>query len=267
MLNFAAFCPHPPIIIPEIGKNELVHTEKTRLAMQTLGKRFAKKEPEKVIVISPHTLLLHNTIALSHASEITGSLAAFNAPELILSFNGEKKLAEEIHQKAGDSLISTQLVNEENDLYPLSHGEIVPLHFLSKDYSNFDLIISGFSNFSLEKHFEYGKLLGEIIYESPEKIAVIASGDLSHRLKVGAPAGYSPYAQEFDENILKWTKKRMTQKIIEIDPHLVSEAGECGLRSLVILLGILEYFKYSVEILAYEAPFGVGYATADFRVI
>jgi len=60
----------------------------------------------------------------------------------------------------------------------------------------------------LEKHFEYGKILGEIIHDSNEKIAFIASGDISHRLKIGAPAGYSPYGEEFDKKLLKYRKPK-----------------------------------------------------------
>jgi len=262
MLSFAALCPHPLVIVPEIGKTESKHAEKTHLAMQTLGKRFAETQPDKVLIISPHTLLLHNMIAVSHASELSGRIGQ----DLRLSFNGEKKLTKEIHQQGLKNFISIHLTKEENDTYPLSHGEIVPLYFLAKNHSNFDLVVSGFSDFTLEKHFEYGKILGEIIHDSNEKIAFIASGDLSHRLKIGAPAGYSPYGEEFDKKLLKYLQRRQTEKILKMDPHIISEAEECGLRSIVVLLGILEYYQYQVDLLSYEAPFGVGYAVADFKI-
>lgn len=267
MLNFASFCPHPAVIIPEIGKSEAIHVEKTVLAMQTLGQKFAKQKPEKVLLISPHTLLLHNRIALSYAEELTGGMGGVHGPDIIQSFSGEKKLAEEIRIKTQQKFIATQLVCEENSSYPLSHGEMVPLYFLSKEHTDFDLLISGFSNYNLEKHFKYGKIIGNTIKQSPQKIAFIASGDLSHRLSTTSPGGFSTHAKKFDEKILKWIEKKEINKILDMDQHLIEEAGECGLRSLVVLLGVLSNFKYNIEILSYEAPFGVGYATINFEIL
>lgn len=266
MLSFAAFCPHPPIIIPEIGKSETTHTEKTILAMQTLGERFAEKKPEKVIIVSPHTLLLHNRIALSHASELSGSMSSFNAGEISFSFNCDKEIGQKIALKAAEKFINIELLQEENEIYPLSHGEIVPLYFLAKAYDNFDLIVSGFSDFSLEKHFEYGQCIGEIIREEKNKIAFIASGDLSHRLKMGAPAGYSAFGEEFDTELIQLLQKKDIKGVLNLDKHIISEAAECGLRSLIILLGVLDGMFYKVDCLSYEGPFGVGYAAIDFRI-
>jgi len=55
--------------------------------------------------------------------------------------------------------------------------------------------------------------------------------------------------------------KKQTGEIIKFNHSLVADAGECGLKSIVILLGILEGIKYEPELLSYEAPFGVGYLT------
>jgi aromatic ring-opening dioxygenase LigB subunit len=48
---------------------------------------------------------------------------------------------------------------------------------------------------------------------------------------------------------------------------LVQSAGECGLRSIVILMGALDGLKVKPEILSYEGPFGVGYLVASLEVI
>jgi len=43
------------------------------------------------------------------------------------------------------------------------------------------------------------------------------------------------------------------------------EAGECGLRSICFMLGILDAakIKWKANIISYEGPFGVGYLVAD----
>ena len=49
-----------------------------------------------------------------------------------------------------------------------------------------------------------------------------------------------------------------------MDKKLIFEAEECGLRSILILLGILNRMSYEPQLLSYEAPFGVGYLTLNF---
>ena len=51
--------------------------------------------------------------------------------------------------------------------------------------------------------------------------------------------------------------------ILNIDSGLLEEAGECGYRSILICLGMLDGDTVVSEILSYEGPFGVGYLTAD----
>ena len=55
--------------------------------------------------------------------------------------------------------------------------------------------------------------------------------------------------------------------ILSMEAELIERAGECGLRSSIILLGVLDGLKVKPEILSYEGPFGVGYLVASFEVI
>ena len=50
--------------------------------------------------------------------------------------------------------------------------------------------------------------------------------------------------------------------IFELDPELIEEAGECGLRSIITMAGTVDGYGRSSEVLSYEGPFGVGYMVA-----
>jgi AmmeMemoRadiSam system protein A len=50
-----------------------------------------------------------------------------------------------------------------------------------------------------------------------------------------------------------------------IDPVMVEEGGECGLRSIIIAMGSLDGFELRTRVLSYEGPFGVGYGVAIFE--
>jgi aromatic ring-opening dioxygenase LigB subunit len=95
------------------------------------------------------------------------------------------------------------------------------------------------------------------------RAAFIASGDLSHRLKRGAPAGYYPRAHLFDEEVVEAIRNCATQRIVEIDQELRGAAGECGYRSMLVAIGATEDLDTNCEVISYEAPFGVGYLVAQ----
>ena len=51
-----------------------------------------------------------------------------------------------------------------------------------------------------------------------------------------------------------------------MDQNVVLDAGECGLRPIFFLMGVVGGLKATGEILSYEAPFGVGYGVALIKV-
>jgi len=142
-------------------------------------------------------------------------------------------------------------------------GFNVPLHFLAKDLHGIEVktYLTDFA--SPKKHFERGrkaiKNLGFI-----KKLAWIASGDMSHRLREDGPYGLHPSGPKFDKKFIELLKKKDIRGIFNLDSKLVEEAGECGLRSFCMLLGALEasQVKWKPQILSYEGPFGVGYLVA-----
>ena len=123
-----------------------------------------------------------------------------------------------------------------------------------------------FSLLDNQTHLEFGKTLKDLIISSDKRIAVIASGDLSHCLTKDSPAPYNADGKKFDETLIELLKNGDAQAVANIDPKLIKNAAECGLRSFLILLGILNGINYKTEILSYEAPFGVGYLVANLKL-
>lgn len=159
-------------------------------------------------------------------------------------------------------------------------GFNVPLFFLAKDFQGeMKTHLMGIE--TPEFYFEEGKKVYKSkIQKEPEraagwregwspksKIAVIASGDLSHCLKEDGPYGFHPDGPKFDKALIEFLKKKDIENILKLDDKY-PEAGECGLRSFCFILGILEAsgIEYQPKILSYEGPFGVGYLVANFKL-
>jgi AmmeMemoRadiSam system protein A len=61
--------------------------------------------------------------------------------------------------------------------------------------------------------------------------------------------------------------EKNVEGILSLPHYFLENAGECGYRSLVIMLGALDGTSYNTNIFSYEGPFGVGYLTAGFQPI
>lgn len=261
MLKFAAITPHPPIIIPNIGKENMGKLKKTQESFELLKKNLIKSEIETLIIISPHGPIQSDYFSINLSPDFNIKFENFGDLASKLELSGDIVLANQIWENT-KTKTSVNLITAPD----LDHGSGVPLFSLLNNLKNIKIVPIYFSFLSLEEHFNFGKLINQEIKKSDKKIAVIASGDLSHRLTEDAPAGYSPKGAKFDNKLIELIKNKKTQEILELSPKLIDDAGECGLRSICILLGILDKTDYESQILSYEGPFGVGYLTANFKL-
>ena len=262
MITFACFVPHSPILIPEIGKKNLDKLKDTVKAYKNLEEDLYVAKPDLIIIIS------------AHANSQGGQFFTINqSPQLDLNF-----------KKFGDLLTKVTLKNDVgfgykvkescDDFFPimliadqeLDYGSGVPLFYLTEHLRQTKIISVGYADLPYQDHLKFGQLIRKQINLSGQRVAIIASGDLSHKLHKDSPAGYSERAQEFDQTIIKLIQEKDIDKIIDMDHELIKESGECGLRSLLILLGIIREMNYQPAQLSYQAPFGIGYLVENFQI-
>lgn len=265
MLSFVSLCPHPPIILPGIAPEaERQKAASTIQAMEKLGRLFQQADIQSIILVSPHGPFDPQRMTFLFSPEIKENLQNFNLPETNLSFPGNLELSRDLALRAEQESIPLRIVMPEE----LDNGAFVPLYFLTRDQEKSPSLVElVYSALDPATHLKLGQALYQVIHESPERIAFIASGDLSHLSIKDAPAGYSPRGKVFDERLLRFLQQKDISSILKMDPILIEEAGECGYRSILILLGLLQEWgleKWASEILSYEAPFGVGYAVVNF---
>ncbi len=268
-LEIAAFAPHPPIIIPEIGGGERERVWKTVESMEELGRIFSEKDLDVIVTISPHGPVFSDVVSGFHFSPLKGSFAAFGNPEVNMTFELEEELSKEIEKVMEKEKKPYRRLKEEDcrryRITPeLDHGVLVPLFFLKNQGVDVPIVPLNMGILTFSELIEVGKTLQRIFVDFPGRVGVIASGDLSHRLSKGAPAGYSPRGEEFDKKVMGIIEKGDLQELKDLDPSLVEKAGECGLRPLLILAGVLSKLGMGSRVLSYEGPFGVGYGVAYF---
>jgi aromatic ring-opening dioxygenase LigB subunit len=263
MLKFASICPHPPIIIPTIGRPEdLKQVKKTIEAMGKLSKLFAKAKVETIIVITPHGPVDFDQFTIICSPTLFGHFYNFGDFKTEFSFENDLNLISKIKKECQKEKVPLRLVDNQE----LDHGVLVPLYYLAKENPQLKVVPIAYSFLDFKTHFKFGKILQSTVNPPQLTVGVVASGDLSHCLTPEAPGGYSERGKEFDEKLIELLKKKDIKGILNLDPDLIKEAGECGYRSIVILLGLLNGLAWQPEILSYEGPFGVGYLVANFKL-
>lgn len=262
MLTFASIVPHPPILIPSIGKENLDKIEKTRNAMKELEKDLYTGKPDTIIVISSHASLFKDAFCVYSSPEFESNFEQFGDLVTKSKWQGDNVLASKLVEVARENGIKTQVISEKK----LDHGVSVPLYYLASHLPDVKIIPIGYSEMDNKKHLEFGKIIKEVVMKSNERVAILASGDLSHGLTTEAPAGFSKVGQEFDQKIIELLETRNTTGIVNLEKDFVDEAAECGFRSLLVLLGILKNINYTFKNYSYEGPFGVGYLVGNFQL-
>lgn len=265
MINFGALVPHPPLIIPEIGKERIEKVNKTIEALKQLGDKLADKDPQTIVFITPHGPLHPTKINIAGTKRLKGDLKEFGVSSEF-EFENNLKLAQEINKKAEEEGIPTTLYRPTKEQADIDHGILAPAYYLLDKLGSVKILPVTYSHLNRTQHFAFGQLINRITKEKNQNIAIIASGDLSHRLHRNAPGGYSEIGPEFDQMILDYLKESDTSSLLKIEPEIVQQAGECGYRSLLVLLGALEEKDWQAEVLSYEGPFGVGYGVVDFKL-
>lgn len=260
-LNFAAISPHPPIIIPEIGKEDLNKAAETTVAMRKLAHDFKEAEIETLIVISPHGLIYPDKFNISAMKKSFGTFAQFEAPNVILEYENNLDLVAKISEAAQKNGINVLTYDNEGEFYELDHGAMVPLYYLRREQeTGLKVVPIVYSWLDRAKHFAFGQILGEVARQFPGRVGILASGDLGHQLI------QNPETKKFDQKLVADLKKNRVKDILYYDEEMIENWAECGYRSVLILLGALDGINIKPEILSYEGPFGVGYLVANFKL-
>ena len=81
MSILAAFVvPHPPLILPEIGKGEEQKIQLTVNAYARAMSAAADLQPDTVIISSPHTVMYADYFHIAPGDAAVGDFAQFGAP-------------------------------------------------------------------------------------------------------------------------------------------------------------------------------------------
>lgn len=262
------FLPHPPVLLPEIGKGRETDAKVTGDAYIKAAARAAEDQPDTVIFISPHAPLFSDYLYCYNSPVLTGSFSRFGAPDLVFSAEQDSELRDAILTRlaaagvpAGD--FPAQQLERMGFDRDLDHGILVPLYFLQRMGTATKIVGFSSSAMDIPNLIKTGQCIAAAVRDTKKAVCVVASGDLSHKVNNESPYGMVKEGAMFDRAICEAIDSSNMELLYRMDPLLRHEAAECGFASLIVLSAL--YSTPRCTRYSYEAPFGIGYCVALFE--
>lgn len=261
----AFIVPHPPLIIPEVGKGEEKEIQKTIDSYHQVAKGISELKPDTIVITTPHSILYSDYFHISPGSRANGSFARFGSGNVSFSANYDEEFVETLEASAERKQIEAGTLGEKDK--DLDHGTMVPLYFINQYYKDYKLVRIGLSGLPVIDHYRLGRCISETADKLGRRIVFVASGDLSHKLKEDGPYGYAKEGLEFDKEVTGAMAEGDFLKFLTFSPDFCEAAAECGLRSFIIMAGALSGLKVEPELLSYQGTFGVGYGVCAYKIV
>ena len=256
--------PHPPLIVPDVGKGSEEQVRKTIDSYKEVADEIAEIRPETIIISSPHATMYSDYFHISPGRSAAGSFLSFGAPQVRFDEEYDTELVSAIEGLADEEDFPAGTMGRRDK--ELDHGTMVPLFFIRQKYNDFKIVRIGLSGLPLTDHYKLGQIIDRAVEKVGRKVVYVASGDLSHKLQEYGPYGYAEEGSEYDKRIMDVCSRGAFGEMLSFDESFCDKAAECGHRSFVIMAGALDGKELDISELSHEDVTGVGYGICTFKV-
>lgn len=248
-------------MVPAVGGSRHGECRTTYDACHDFAGRLMAGAPTRVVVVSPHSPRQPEAFGVWRGERLRGDLGRFGAPDAGVDLPTDP----EFHAALEGAAVDIDLWDIPASS-PLDHGASIPLWFLAEaGWTGPTSILSLPWTFTVDRLVACGRALRRALGAVGGAAALVASGDMSHRVLPGAPAGHHPRAIDFDRELTDLVRAGSLDRIASIDGDLRELAAEDAADTSIIAAAALDYDAQGAEVLSYEHPFGVGYLVAIFH--
>lgn len=230
MIRAAAFCPHPPVLVPDVAGSAAPELGDLRKA--ALESIIAAHNTEAQLV-----LLGAGPVSLAHSPLARGSFAAYGVPGEVHLGNPSCGGADELPLSL---TVGGWLVREA--LGPRTNAR----------------------GFSVGPNFGGSAAAVELLALAQETdVALIVMGDGSARRSLAAPGYLDERAEPFDAGVVAALRSGDPDALAKIDAALGRELLAAGVPAWHAAADVLTD-RYAAQVTYDAAPFGVGYVVASW---
>ena len=153
----AYMVPHPPMIVPAVGRGGEKQIEKTTNAYERVAAEIASLAPDTIIITSPHSVMYTDYFHISPGKSAKGDFGRFRASQVSFEENYDAELVSAITEIARKQGFPAGVMGERDR--KLDHGTMVPLYFIRKKYSGGKIVRIGLSGLPLTEHYRLGQMI------------------------------------------------------------------------------------------------------------
>ena len=261
----AIMVPHPPIILPEVGRGEEKKIAASDAAYRRAAAFAAELKPDTIVLSSPHAILYADYFHVSPGKSARGDMGQFRAPQLRFRVRYDDAFTAALSELAEREGFPAGTLGERSAA--LDHGTMIPLYYVNQFIPDYQLVRVGLSGLPLADHYRFGQLIRQTAEKLDRRVVFIGSGDLSHKLLAEGPYGFAAEGPAYDERIMDVMGRAAFDELLDFDETFCDRAAECGHRSFCVLAGALDGKRLETEELSHEGTFGVGYGVCTYRVL
>ncbi|MBR0827300.1 3,4-dihydroxyphenylacetate 2,3-dioxygenase [Bradyrhizobium manausense] len=269
----------PSLMLSEVPGSPLsAAREQAVSSLRELGRRARERGVTTFVVFDTHWLSnfgYHVNANARHRGSFTSHEAPHMIQDLRYDLPGDAALAKAIAGSAADADLN--VIAHEVASLGLEYGTIVPMHYMNAD--GWAKVVSVASPLftSLEESRILGAATRRAITASRERVAILASGSLSHRLwpnkKLG-PEAWISVASEFnrqvDLRVLELWQSGRYREFLDMLPDYATKCnGEGGMADTIMLFAALGWYDYrggAEQLCDYFPSSGSGQVNVEFHV-
>ena len=273
-LVFAAIAPHGSIAIAEACEpHERGLAAATQEALQELGRRFARAQPDATIVLTPHNVHVDGAFAVIVAAHLDGSLSEWTTQPIALECAVDRELALSCIVALVDADVPVVGVSfGGNDpasaVAPMDWGTLIPLWYMGgrSNPAVPTVVVSPARDRPFAEHQRAGAALARAAAASGKRVALIASADHGHAHDPTGPYGYDAAAKRYDDQVVELVHEGRLEELATWDAEFVERAKADSFWQLLMLEAALRTDgPRRCELLSYEAPTYFGMLCAAYE--
>ncbi|TDQ52094.1 hypothetical protein [Actinorugispora endophytica] len=223
MLIAAAVCPYPPLLVPRVAGGAAAELARVRAACERAVAALAAARPDRLTVVGG------GGRTRVHPAGAAGSLAGYGVDVVVGRGPGTLPL----------SLTLGRWLAERCGAAPHSYAEVAG-----------------------DARTEECLVLGAALAEEAPRVALLVMGDGSARRAANSPGRMDGRAAGYDEALAEALERADVRALAGLDPALSDDLMAEGRAAWQVLAGAADGAGLAGELLAHEAPYGVGYFVA-----
>lgn len=249
MLVFAGFIPHSPLLMDSVNTSRLQEAEKTLSALDEFSDELYAARPDTIVILAESPTMYEDAFSLNVADPYTADLSAVGDLGYHRTYHPDFGFIDALQRFARRNNVPVSLSTNEHIPFQVA----VPLHFATRHLNSVRIVPIAPCSLDGKSHFAFGNTLKHLVLESDKRIAVLATGDMSH-----------VDDETLDLRLLTILKEHNASGLLQIDPEVLAAAKDTSYRQLAMLFGLLDGVDTTAEVLSFEKPFGTGFAVVNF---